>query len=467
MNKSSWLLLFIAAFAVGIAFRSFYDFGVEFSLFLVFLGVILLLLAVIFKNSPRQRYDALLLAALFFVAAGCGMFRFDVGDYARGDGALREQTGEYVTLQGIIIDEPDIRETHTKLLFKVKSREKILLVAEHYPALQYGDEIIVRGTLEEPTNFSKGEDEPGRPFDYVSYLEKDGIYYQMFYSRIELVAHDKGNPIKGFLFSLKQKMIQNTARLLPEPHNSLLAGINFGVKQSLGDDLLGAFRAAGIIHIVVLSGYNITIVAENVARAFQLVGPRFFGIGASGLTIIAFALMTGAGATVVRACIMALIILLARATGRAYEITVALFVAGFGMLLWNPKTLMFDPSFQLSFLATLGLIQLAPRIEKFFGWMPTRLGLREAATATIATQLFVLPLLIYMMGQVSLVAPLTNILVLPTIPYTMLFGFLTAVLGFVGDAVAWPFAFLTYALLEYQLFIVQLFAGLPFASVSQ
>ncbi|MBI4117934.1 MAG: ComEC family competence protein [Parcubacteria group bacterium] len=465
MSKSTWLLLFIIAFAVGVAFRSVYNFGGAFSVFVVFLGVVFFFYYSLIRSNRRIVFHAALVTGVALFAVGFGMLRYDVTDMRQGNPALDQKTETHVVLQGVTIDEPDIRETHTKLLFKTPEGVKILLTAEHYPEFRYGDELVVRGTLQKPKNVVRDEEEPGRPFDYVAYLAKDNIHYQVFYPSIELVAHERGNPIKGFLFSLKHKMIENTARLLPEPHNSLLAGINFGVKQSLGEDLLGAFRETGIIHIVVLSGYNITIVAENVARGFQLLAPRFFGIGAAGATIIAFAVMTGAGATVVRACVMALLILLARATGRAYEITIALFVAGLGMLLWNPRTLMFDPSFQLSFLATLGLIQLAPRIEKYFGWMPTKLGLREAAIATISTQLFVLPLLIYMMGQVSLIAPVTNILVLPTIPYTMLFGFLAAALGFVSDAVAWPFALVSYILLDYELWIVKLFAELPFASI--
>ena len=162
---------------------------------------------------------------------------------------------------------------------------------------------------------------------------------------------------------------------------------------------------------------------------------------------------------------MALLVILARATGRTYAMTRALFLAGFLMVLQNPKILVFDTSFQLSFVATLGLIYLAPKLEEYFGWMPTRWQLREFATATIATQIFVLPILLYKMGTLSLVAVPVNLLILPTVPIVMLIGFLTGMVGFVGTLVSLPFAYLTHFILTYQLLVVDLFADLPFASI--
>jgi len=162
---------------------------------------------------------------------------------------------------------------------------------------------------------------------------------------------------------------------------------------------------------------------------------------------------------------MALLVLLARATGRTYVITRALFIAGFFMILHNPKILVFDSSFQLSFMATLGLIYLAPKIEQYFKLVPTKWQLREFATATVATQLFVLPMILYKMGDLSLVALPVNILVLAFIPITMLFGFLTGVVGFVSTLLSLPLAYVTFALLSYQLKIVEVFASFPYASL--
>ncbi|MEK7145270.1 MAG: ComEC/Rec2 family competence protein, partial [Patescibacteria group bacterium] len=194
--------------------------------------------------------------------------------------------------------------------------------------------------------------------------------------------------------------------------------------------------------------------------------PRAARLAGGALAIILFAVMTGGSATIVRASLMAILVVVARATGRIYGITRALLLAGFLMVLHNPKILVFDTSFQLSFLSTLGLIYLSPVIEKWLGFIPEKLQLRQIAAATIATQIFVLPLLLYQMGQLSIVSLPVNLLILPAIPWTMLFGFLAGALGFISQIIALPFAFIAYLLLAFQLKIVALFAALPFASIA-
>jgi len=483
-----WLFVFIGGFAGGIAIRSFFSAGggsalggdFTFALFLLALSAVFFLLYVIKNNDLRSRY--FLTTAVLVLAVGLGVLRIDISDLHKGDKELDARVGERIVLSGVVIDEPDVRESHAKLTITLHTicrhpvssdcvegenvESKALIITEHYPEFRYGDEVIIRGELQKSKNFAKEKDEPGRVFDYVSFLAKDDIYYQMFYPDIELVAHGKGNPLRAVLFSFKHTLLENAARVIPEPHVSLLGGIALGAKQALGEELLDAFRATGIIHIVVLSGYNVTIVADAVGRFLRLFFRPAIGIPFSLLGILLFALMTGGGATVVRASIMAALVLLARQTGRVYEITTALFVAGFLMLFWNPKILLHDPSFQLSFLATVGLIQLAPRIEKYFRFAPTKWKIREVLTATISTQIFVLPLLLYMMGQFSVVAVPVNLLILPLIPATMFFGFATSLAGFLHEFVSIPLGYLSFALLEWQLRVVDIFASLSFATIS-
>jgi len=157
---------------------------------------------------------------------------------------------------------------------------------------------------------------------------------------------------------------------------------------------------------------------------------------------------------------------LAKATGRLYDVTRALLVAGFVMLLHNPQILVFDMSFQLSFLATVGLIYVSPLILRHVHFVTERLHLRDVVVATVSTQVFVLPFILYTMGELSLVALPVNLLVLAGIPLTMLFGFLAGMVGFISTTVAVPFAFVAYGLLAYELAVVEWFAALPFASLT-
>mgnify|MGYP000505942185 CR=1 FL=1 len=455
----------ILGFTGGVILRSFLNPGFSFTLFLFFLSI-----AVLFLWFIQYKKSVLFVSlTIFFIALG--VIRFDIADN-NSSPLLESRVNSIIKTEATIVDEPDERENNVQLTaqlenifidgerFAVKTRMKI--TTDRYPPWEYGDKVILLGKLVKPKNFTNIETK--KEFDYISYLEKDGVFYQMFYPKIELEAKGEGNFIKENLFAFKRAFLRNISRVIPEPASSLLGGLVVGAKQSLGQKLLDDFRIAGIIHVVVLSGYNVTIIAEALMRFFAFL-PRVASLWLGAGSIVLFAVMTGAGATIVRASIMALLVILARATGRTSEITRALFIAGFLMVLFNPKILVFDISFQLSFLATLGLILFPPLLEKHFHFVPTKFQLREFALATISTQIFVLPLLLYKVGQLSLVALPVNLLVLMFVPLTMLFGFFTGVIGFLSIALSIPFAFITYGFLAYELKVVEIFASMPFASV--
>lgn len=506
-----FLYAVIAGFVSGIFLRSFVDFGAGFAVFFIFLGGILFLCLFLFnhpfpsspseplrledsalppspttpQSPPRaggegeKRNTSIILVAVFFLAAGLGMLRYDFADRSGLQRALNPYLGQTVVLEGLVVDEPDERESVVRLIVSVQSlsvqgrtlgsekgstlKAKILITTNREPKYAYGDRMRVEGKLERPRNFKDAT--TLREVDYISHLAKDGIHYEMFKPRITLLARGEGNPIVEKLFTFKRAFITNVNRFIPQPHAALLAGLVVGAKQSLGKKLLDDFRTVGVIHIVVLSGYNITIIARFIEWLFSSLR-RNARLIIAALAMILFALMVGASATVVRATIMALLVLLAHGTGRLYAVTRALLVAGVIMLLHNPKILVFDISFQLSFLATVGLIYFSPLIEPRVKWVTERWWLREIVVATIATQLFVLPFLLYKMGTLSLVSLPVNLLVLIAIPATMLFGFITGLAGFVWHALALPFAYGAYALLAYELVVVDWFAKLPFASVA-
>lgn len=440
-------------------------FSVSPILLYVFLGssLLLLLVSVFWKSNARWQ-RLLVIGSIFLFLFFVGALRYQVSQTFSLSLPFESRVGEKVQGRGVLTEEPDERENSTLLTVKMidNSKIKILLISERYPQFEYGDVVDFVGVLEKPKPF---ETDSGRLFDYPKYLAKDGIYYEIFYPKIELVERGKGNFIKENLLKLKTSFVRSISLYINEPEASLLGGLLIGAKHGLSKEWQETLRNAGIIHIIVLSGYNITIVAEAIMALFSFLAIRFrFIVGA--LAILLFAIMTGGSATVVRASVMALLVLLARVIGRTYAITRALTIAGIAMILYNPKILVFDPSFQLSFLATLGLVYISPLIEKNFQFVSKRFQLREVVVATIATQIFVLPLLLFMMGEVSVVSLLVNLLVLLFIPLTMLFGFITGSLGFLSSTLAFPFAYVTHLLLYYELSVASFFGNLSFATVS-
>ncbi len=449
-------LTLLLGFSGGVVARSFFDFGWSFAIFFVFLGLVSVGIF-FFLKFPKF----VIFASLFFFAFGLGILRYEVKEIRNT--AFENKIGSKITIQGIVIDEPDEKENYTQLgIQENKTKTKILVLSRRYPEFHYGDKVEISGILEKPSSFAKASEDKEN-FDWPAYLAKEDIYYEMFYPNIKITGSGGGFWLKGKLFTLKEKFIANLSALIPEPNAGYLAGLTIGGKKALPRDLQEEFRRAGVIHIVVLSGYNVTIVAYAIMKILSFL-PQIFGVGVGMLGILLFALMAGASATVVRASIMAVLVLIAKATGRIYQITIALLAAGFMMILHNPKILCFDASFQLSFLSTLALIYVSPIFEKKLSFVPKKFQLREISSATISTQIFVLPFLLYQMGLFSAVALPVNLLILIFVPITMFFGFLSGGLGFISHFLAIPFGWIAYALSSYELWIVNIFSKLPFAA---
>ncbi|MCX6752935.1 MAG: ComEC/Rec2 family competence protein [Candidatus Nomurabacteria bacterium] len=376
----------------------------------------------------------------------------------------------------VIQDESDIRETNQKLtveIFTPQSRTfgslkdrpfpvKILITTDLFTDYKYGDEIKFSGMLEKPDNF---ETDQGKIFDYINYLKKDGIYFLMKNPKIEILSRGNGNFLKSILFSAKEKFLEKMNRAIPEPESLLMGGLILGEKSSFSQALRQSFVNTGTIHIVALSGYNVTIVAEWIMKIFGAIYfvPKNFGIGMGIFSIVLFVLMTGGSSTAIRAGIMAVLALYARATGRNYDAGRALLFAGIIMILINPLLLVYDVSFQLSFLATIAVIFLSPKLEEYFYWIKWA-WLRDIVCVTFSAYVFVTPFILYQMGNLSVIALPANILILPFIPLTMILGFITGFLGLIFFSLAIPFGYISYAFLHYELGAIAFFSNLPFAS---
>lgn len=380
---------------------------------------------------------------------------------------LKARVGRDVEFFARITEEPDVRESSIRLTVlpvdvetnKPSGDEKIILITSLYQNFSYGDIVSVVGPLEKPENFKTNT---GREFDYVSYLKKDDVVYQIFQPQINFVSGGHGNILKSFMLRIKSAFMQSISRVIREPHASLAGGILLGTKHSLGKDLQDDFRKAGLIHVVVLSGYNVTIVADFMIHLFSFL-PKVWAGAFGALGIFCFAILTGGGATVVRASIMSLLLLIARLTGRTYDVLRALAVASCAMVFYNPHILLSDPSFQLSCMATFALIAFVPAMEHRLWWLPKKFQIRSCVASTLSTQLFLLPMLVFMTGMVSFVSIFTNLLVIAIIPIAMLMSFISGLFGFVSVFLAIFPAYIAYILLDYIFSVVRISVKIPFA----
>lgn len=444
------------AFLTGIALRLTTPLGGEFIILCAFVAT------AVFVATFGNKKEAGVVIGITLLAFAGGIFRVHVADISKNT-TLDAQIGEETTIGGIVVMEPDERERTMRLVVETEDGVRVISSIARSADVLYGQRVEIKGILNKPVSFSS---DGGREFNYPAFLAKDNIYYELEFPEILHIGEvEEIGWGRSYLFALKKKYLDGLAQTLTEPHAALAGGITVGDKRALGGNLLEIFRITGIVHIVVLSGYNITIVAESIRRLLGAL-PRRVGLLMSAVAILLFVIMTGATATGVRAGAMASLALLAAATGRRYAITRALAVTAVAMVLWSPHILLYDPGFQLSVLATLGLIHIAPMIEVKFTRITERFGLRGIFAATLGTQIAVLPLLLYQMGLLSLVALPVNLLILPAIPLAMLFSFVAGlagiILGFAGTILAAP----AYILLSYSLWVVEIFSKLPFAAIS-
>lgn len=264
----------------------------------------------------------------------------------------------------------------------------------------------------------------------------------------------------SFLNQFRELVTTTVRGSLPEPQSSLLLGMMVGIKSGFPGEFYEALRATGTIHVVVVSGYNITVLINAVTKTlvFLPLKARFL---VSFLLIFLFISLVGFDPPVVRAAIMGSIALLGTVLGRQKDALRALLIAAALMLAINPEWVT-SLSFQLSFLATLGLIIFNPLLDQLLPWK--KAPLREDLVTTLAAQILVWPLIAYKFGQVSILSPLVNTLILWTVPIATVLGMITTIFAIFISSIGYLIMLPVSLLLSYFIWVVRVFSSLNIGS---
>lgn len=414
------------------------------------------------RRARPEQLGRLRLGSLCLAALALGMWRYEVARPLLAPGPLAAYNdGEPVTLRGIVVNDPVPRDRVSNLHLSAQQLKAddswlptaglALVQAPSYMDYRYGDEMEVRGKLQSPSDAGI--------FSYRAYLARQGIHSLLAYPSITILARGQGNAALTFLYSVKRRTQGVIAAILPEPEAALLSGILLGSDEGIPRSLLDQFRAVGTAHIIAISGFNITIISAALVKLLNRFLQRYAALVAAIGLIALYTVLVGAEPPVVRAAIMGGLAALALIVGRRSDALVSLVVAAWLMTAWHPFAL-WDVSFQISFIATLGLIVYLERLQRGVARMLGKLValetaerltqlLRESLLATSAAQITVLPLIAYHFGQFSPLALLANLLVLPVQPMIMYLGSTAALVGLAflptGQLLGWAaWLFLAY-----------------------
>ncbi|HEY5140081.1 MAG TPA: ComEC/Rec2 family competence protein, partial [Methylococcales bacterium] len=322
---------------------------------------------------------------------------------------------------------------------------KILAYAGAYEDHSYGDTVNFAGTLKRPESFEG--------FDYPKYLRGKNIYLVSYYPTLKKI--DSGGGFYGAIFAFRKKADENINKILPSPAGNIVSAMTLGMTSPEIKEVMAKFNQTGTSHVIVVSGSHLVIIVAilmffllrlgvNRGKAFYLTN---FGI-------FTFVILSGSSASAIRSGIMAFVFLLAVKVGRGGDAMRALIFSAAAMIFFNPYILAGDVGFQLSFLATFGLIVILPLLQNKFRAYPQWGGVKDIFLTTLAAQIAVFPVLITNFGQFSLLSFVANILILPTVPVLMVGGFLLIGVSFVNIFLAKVIAFPVYFLVSYEIAVV-------------
>lgn len=426
-----------------------------------------------YRRTPMERLTTALLLAAFL-----GGWRYHLVQPRIDETNLAYYNdGGKVSVVGYISADPNVRDTYTQLevsALRIEGRDverpvrgKMIATVELYPRYEYGDLLRITGDLKTPPVLDT--------FSYREYLAARGVHSLIHYAGVVPLHETQGSRLLRLMYRAKRGLRATIEHILPNPEAGLLSGILLGLSHTLPDDLDAAFRITGLTHIIVISGFNISLVIQAVMLGLRRLLHRWWALGISLGMVAIYTIFVGPTPPVVRAALMGGLFVVGQLVGRPSHPLTTLAAASLLMTLWNPFML-WSVSFQLSLAATLALLVIEPLLAQgVYGWLAPHMDgddarrwlrlLHDVLLATVAAQILTLPIIWHHFRSISLISLLANLLVLSIQPAIMAFGALATVLGVLwlplGRVAAWA----VWPFLRYNMGVVRLLARIPDAAI--
>ena len=354
----------------------------------------------------------------------------------------------------------DFKYRDTKILFSVKSSKC---------CVKYGDKIKIYGKLED-ANVARNEG----GFDYKEYLKQKGIYKTISIKNdsIEILKENNVNLIDRIVFFIKNTIKEESKRILPEKEASFLIGILIGDKLEIDDEIKDNFSNSNLSHILAVSGMHVSYVVMGIGIIINKI--KVGKIKAKIITIVSlifFMILTGCSASVQRACIMSIYMIIGSLLHKKVNSLNSIFFSSIIILIINPYCL-FDIGFQLSFLGTFGIVLLYPILKKYIKTKRKDSILSaikgkviDISLVTLSSNIFLFPIIMYHFNTISTIFLISNLLASPLIGIIILGGFLCIILSFIMNPIAKIFSIVLKILIDILLYITNVIGNLPFSKL--
>lgn len=450
MNKSS-------IFVWGVCFLLLGAFiGVSFNVGIYYALVVLLITFFLAIRLKHGKLKALAILLVFFLL---GFLKAEISSWNQS--TYTNYYDKKVYFKGYIVKDPETYKQKFKRITLKPDNKKQLLLTTLYTRDQYfyGDYVFVSGKIKEPN--SEGD------FNYKRYLESKNIYAQISSPDIFVLTPAKGvsfkyNPAIYWSLKFKHWVYQQFQQRLPKEQAGLLVSLLVGQKELLSEKTITEFTKAGLAHIIAVSGFTLTLILLFCNKLGVYIGKKKAWAICLAVAFL-YIVMADFAAGVIRAALMSGIFVIGKSFGRQYALLPALALTAGLLVLQNPLIIKYDIGFMLSFLSILGILFFVPLIEMFLEKLhiPKKFEIQSIIATTLAAEISTIPLTLYFFQQFSVVAPISNLLILPLLPVCLALGYLVC-LPLIG--------FLTAKLLliplSYSLFVVSKLAAFKYSTLN-
>ncbi|MFB0526731.1 MAG: DNA internalization-related competence protein ComEC/Rec2 [bacterium] len=479
MRKSGLtpLILTVIGYILGILLGNFFIGAKYFWFLIIFLSLFALasVFYFIFQRNPGT--IALVFSILAFLSLG-------ITRHLRARLLPPDEISHYISfptpkrthLTGVVVSIP--KEASEKINFVlacerltidkreivVTGRTQVFLYTSETTEINYGDRLSISGRLSAPPASTN----PGL-FDYQRYLSYRNVHslFSVYNGEdIERLGKARIGIFRSIISKIRKRIDYIIKSNLPQLESSILAGVMLGERGGLPRQIQGIFADAGVLHTLAVSGLHVGLVLFIFYAFFQVLGiPKKTTYFLTIIVVIVYAQVAGGRPSAIRASIMATCGLVAILLERDKHLYNSLALAAFIILLFNPFTL-FDVGFQLSFMATMGILYLTPHFLDYFRFGKPRKVITYILTSLAVSAgalVGVYPIIAFYFNKISLIALVSNILVVPQVAVVIALGFASSILGLFSLGIAQVVNVMNRLFIIILFGCIRFFASLPFS----